>query len=170
MQRVIGVLVFVMACGKGGGGGGAGSAGSAAPSAPAAAPAGKTVVAGTLRLSGAIEGTFSWKDDLAVDTCAWVPEVKSGGLGVSLTDGKGTFIQATATIDNAGKHTITLSSAKLQLPQASGLLGSEGVDVTGTLNGTTSKVDVKYDHAQVTADGQTVTIDGALHGTCVDTP
>jgi hypothetical protein len=165
-MKVAIAILLAAACGKGGdkGGGGGGSA-TTKPGAPAVTPS-KKGLSGEIHLSGAITGTFTWKDDLAMDTCGWVARNKGGGLGATLSDGKDSFISLTATVDIENVRKIVLSGGKLNLPHAGFMSGSSGFEMTGTQNGEDSTVTVIYKKAEVTADGQTVTIDGQLAGTC----
>jgi hypothetical protein len=151
------VLALTIACGKGEG---------TTQSNPAPAPSGKKGATGEIKLSGALAGTFKWTDDLAMDTCGYVADTKVGGLGVTMTDGKGAFISLTATDDNAHVRKIVLTSGKLKLPHAGSMTGSAGFEMTGTQSGDDSTVSVVYRDAVVTADGQTVTINGQLVGNC----
>lgn len=140
----------------------------ASPGAPTAPP--KMGVTGEIHLSGALEGTFTWKKDLAVDTCGWVADTHVGALGVTMSDGKDSFISLTAGIDNSGTKKITLTGGKLKLPHAGSMSGNSGAELSGTQDGDDSTVSVIYKHATVTADGQTVTIDGTISGNCKYSP
>jgi len=172
----IAALVIAAACGKGTDKAGdktndkandkpAGGAGaSSAPTGPR-----KLSVSGEIHLYGALNGTFTWKDDLAVDTCQWVDPTNGGALEVTMSDGKDTFISIGATLHGDGKRTTKLSSAKLKLPHASMLKGEGGFEISGEMSKThapDSKVTVVFKNATVTGDDQTVTIDGQLDGNC----
>jgi hypothetical protein len=165
--------VVAVACGKGGSGGDKPAGDKPAgdkPSGGAPVVAPKKGVTGSVTLTGAVEGTFRWSDDLAVETCAWVADTKVGGLGLTMTDGKGAFIGLTATDSNEHERKIVFSSGKLKLPHAGSMTGSTGFELAGTQSGDDSTVSVTYSHATVTADGQSVTIDGQLAGNCKYSP
>ena len=155
-------LVVVCACGKGGGD----KPGSAPAAAPSSAPA-KKGVTGSVTLSGALSGTFTWKDDLAINACGWVEtdQVKTGNLDVTMTDGKDTFISVGGKLVD-GKLTTNLTSGKIHLPHAGQLTGNTGITMTGTYSGDNSTVAVTFQHAVVTGDDQSVTIDGHLDARC----
>jgi len=158
------LVVVVCACGKGGGD----KPGSAPAVAPSSAPA-KKGVTGSVTLSGALAGTFTWKDDLAINSCGWVDteQVKTGALDVTMTDGKDTFISVGGKLVD-GKFTTNLGSAKIHLPHASLLTGNTGITMTGTYSGDKSTVAVTFQHSVVTGDDQSVTIDGHLDARCND--
>jgi len=169
-MRLAWVLLAAMACGKGNDtkttdkptdkpAGGTPSAGTAIPTP-------KKSVTGELHLTGALEGTYKWKDDFAVDSCGWVDSTKVGALGATLSDGKDSFVSITAIQHDDGKHTITFGGGKIKLPHASSMTGEAGFEMTGTDHGDDSTVAVTFKHAAVSADGQTVTIDGELAGNC----
>jgi len=65
---------------------------------PAAEPAEKPGVNGSLVLSGGLQGTFSWQQDLALSDCRCYKEPASGGiLVVTMTNGTGSVISLRAS-------------------------------------------------------------------------
>jgi len=156
------VAIVVCACGKGGD---QPSQGAAPAAAAAAAPA-KKGATGSVTLSGALTGTFSVQPDLPMGSCRWVDNPKVvGALEVTMSDGKDTFIALGGKLLD-GKLEISLTSAKLKLPHATGLSGTSGVALTGTTDGSKSTVAATYTHAVVTGDDQSVTIDGQISARC----
>lgn len=168
-MRIACVLIGLAACNGGKTNAGPPARDKPATGAPEGAPPTplpKMGVTGEIHLSGALEGTYTWKDGLAVDTCVWVADTHVGALGVTLSDGKDGYISLTAGFDNSGTKKITLTGGKLKLPHAGAMTGSSGAELSGTQAGDDSTVSVIYKQAIVTADGQSVTIDGHLSGTC----
>lgn len=146
------LLVLVIACGSKEADKPA--AGSSPPPPPPSggsgpAPTKAAVQSGELTVTGDFAGTFRWKDDLNLD-CTWIPDVKGGGLDMTLTDGaKFMSLQ----IKNAnGVHQVIVTSGALK--SASMLTGEGGFTMTGSADST---------HMSVTVDTDVASKDNKVH-------
>ncbi len=120
---------------------------------PAAQTKKVSKVDGSVTISGALNGSFKWKEDLAL-FCGCVPDVKVGKIEVTMTDGAGTFIAIDASMDGE----LTLTSGKLK-----DTLKGKGKAGTCSAKGTTeSKVDLPLDVTVKGKSGATATLKGRL--------
>lgn len=120
---------------------------------PAAQTKEASKVTGSVTISGALSGTFKWKEDLAL-FCGCVPDRKVGKIEVTMTDGAGTFIAIDASMDGE----LTLTSGKLkETMKGKGKAGT--CSATGI---TTEKVDLPLDVTVKGKSGATAAIKGRL--------
>jgi hypothetical protein len=154
------VLVLVIACGNKEADKPAGSkpAGSAPQPAGGPPPTEAAVKSGELVVTGDFSGTFKWKQDLAVQ-CTWIPDVKGGGMDVTLTDGA-KFMSF--GIKNANDvHKVEVTSGALK--SASMLTSEGGFTMTGSDDSTHMSVTVDTDVASKDAKAH---IKGAFELAC----
>ena len=159
MRHVLAAVVFVVACGKGGGksgGGGSGSASDSTAAGPRPATPGKAeqTVRGTLAIAGAMTAAVSWKPDLAL-TCACLNE-KEVDVDATYSDGADAFVAFHINTTNG----LILTSGKLPTPAPLRQPGTAGftasckpdnrntdgvmsIDVDAKLTGKTGEVTVK---------------------------
>jgi len=156
------MCLFVVACGKSDDkkapAPGTASATAPPPAASGSAGPAKVGLTGTLELSGALTGTVTWKDDLALN-CTWIHDTKSGGLDATLSDGKDMFVAISIVTVDAPK--LTLTSGKLK--SAGMLRADKGFTLTGSDDDRhiTATID-----AAPTGDSGTVQVKGKLEATC----
>jgi hypothetical protein len=158
-MKLAAVVILVVAC-KGG------DKPADKPSAePAKPPSGgdvptKASVKGELQITGAMTATVHWKDDLAL-TCTWIPGLKGGGIEVTMSDDKDTFIAFQEHFLDDRKDVI-LTSGKLK--SASMLKGTSGFTMTGSddASNLTATVDSDLD----SKEGTKVHIKGTLEARC----
>ncbi len=120
----------------------------------------KPSITGSLTLSGALSGTFSWKPDLAL-ACTCFPGANPpvGVADVTMTNGTGTFIAVQA--DTKGE--VKLTSGKLK-----GLLRGRGKSGTCTAIGPSAlagRLSLPID-VTMADKGESVTIKGNLVANC----
>jgi len=126
-----------------------------AAAAPSAAGAEAQNITGTLTASGALQGTFSWKPDLAIN-CACVQEQKVGQIEATMTDGAGTFVAIVASIDGS----LVLTSGKLgETMRGKGKAGTCSSSNQGL---TLGRIDLPLDATLKGPSGATVTVKGSL--------
>jgi hypothetical protein len=158
------VALLAMACGKGdttkSTGGSAAKPDQPAPNAPA-----KKGVTGSVTTSGALTGTWQWKDDLALD-CSWIPDLGMGAIDVTLSDGADGFA-ALRGLFSKDRTEVILTSGKLKSPSPF-KQNAGGVVITGTGNtGGDAPVTVtaQFDSVATNA-GETINIKGTLNARC----
>jgi hypothetical protein len=159
------VVVGVVACkGKDGADNSAPTNGAPpVPSSGGPPPTKASVVSGELAVSGAMAGTFHWTPESNL-TCTWIPNLKSGGLDVTMTDGKGTFIAFEEHVGTppGGRNDVIFTSGGLK--SASMLKGTTGFTMSGSDDRTRMSVTVDADVAS--AEGTKVHITGKLELAC----
>ena len=97
----------------------------------APASAGKSGVKGSVTITGALNGAFTWNDTLGIEHCMWEPSIQGGNYEVTMTDGAGTFISLRAIVTRE-KKSVRLLSGKLG---GDSLEGDSGVTLTGSNDG-----------------------------------
>jgi hypothetical protein len=162
MTKLAMAVLIVAACGKSDGTKpGKGSA--AAAGSDVVAPAGKQGASGSITVSGAMAGTFDWKDDLAL-SCSWVPDLNAGNLDITMTDGANTFISLTAVYSKDNTH-VKFGSGKLSgdfyEQKAGGVVMSGTGDAVGAHATVTAQID-----AVTTYRDKTVNVKGTIKATC----
>jgi hypothetical protein len=165
MKLAIAVACMLVACGKGdkteaGKPAGGVTAPANAPTAPA-----KKGVTGSVTTTGALAGTWSWQDPLAI-TCSWIPDLNMGRIEVTLSDGADGAM-ALDGLMSKDRTAVEVTSGKLKSPspfkQAAG-----GVVITGTGNaGGDAPETVTAQFDAVTTNGEeTLKVKGILTARC----
>jgi len=159
----VGLLVVVVACGKGDSKGGAGGSGAASGQPPA--PTVTSGATGTITTTGALVGTWTYKPELAL-TCGWVPDNDTAALSITMSDGAGGAM-ALHGVHDGERTEVTFTSGKLDSPSPFRQTGG-GVVFTGTgQTGGDAPVTVtaRFDAVAVRGD-ETITIKGTVTGAC----
>ncbi len=124
--------------------------------APAAAGAKEApTLTGSVTTTGALQGTFSWKPDLAI-TCGCVQEQKVGQIDATMTDGAGTFIAIQARIDGE----LVLTSGKLRETMKG--TGRAGTCSSSNYGLTLGRIELPLEATLKGKSGATVTVKGSL--------
>jgi len=123
-------------------------------------PTKASVQSGEIAVTGDMAGTFRWKDDLNL-TCTWIPDLKGGGMDMTLTDGAGKFMAL--QVKNVNEvHEVTMTSGALK--SAAMLKSATGYTMTGSDDRTHMTVTVDADLAS--AEGAKTHVKGKLELAC----